>query len=76
MPVRQVASTVNFYYYGELIHMSAFRNKLALVFPKEMHHDNLDFFETTAKNRGVNIELFSAIDEALNWIGADNGCTT
>ena len=71
-PVKQLTSTVDFYYYGELLDKSSFRNKLALVFPEKMHHDKLRFFQTTAKNRGINIGLFSAIDEALNWIGADN----
>jgi hypothetical protein len=36
-----------------------------------MHHDNLDFFETASKNRGINLGLFSAMEEVLKWIDGD-----
>jgi hypothetical protein len=68
LPVKQKASIINFFYYAEFMSSSVFRNKLALVFPREMHYDNLDFFVTAAKNRGVRLELFSSMEEALDWI--------
>jgi hypothetical protein len=67
-PVKQRASTVDFYYYAKSLSESKFRNKLALVFPEEMHHDNLKFFETTSRNRGINLILFSKLENATNWI--------
>ena len=36
-----------------------FKNKMAMVFPEEIHTDNLDFFITTSKNQGISSELFS-----------------
>ncbi len=69
--VKQSASTVDFYYYAELIAESEFMKKLALVFPKDMHYDNLGFFETTSRNRGINFRLFSSKDDALEWISSD-----
>jgi hypothetical protein len=33
-----------------------------------MHYDNLDFVVTAAENRGVRLELFSSMEEALDWI--------
>jgi hypothetical protein len=69
LPVKQIASTIDFYQYAVSLGKSRFRNKLALVFPEEMHHDNLDFFETTSRNRGINFKLFSKLEEALSWIG-------
>jgi hypothetical protein len=68
VPVKQRASIVNFYYYAKSISESKFRNRLALVFPEEMHHDNLDFFVTTSKNRGINLRLFSKMENATTWI--------
>jgi hypothetical protein len=69
--VTQRASTLDFYHYGKLLRDSLFPNKLALVFPEEMHPDNLDFFETTARNRGVEMRLFSTMEEARKWIEID-----
>ena len=71
VPVKHRISTFDFYSYAELFARSAFRNKLALAFPKEMHHDNLNFFETATKNRGINSRLFFRMGEALKWIGYD-----
>ena len=68
LPVKQIASVIDFYKLGRLLMESSFRNKLALVFPEEMHNDNLDFFETTSTNHGINLKLFSKFDEALDWI--------
>ena len=67
-PVKQHASTVDFYHYAVFLSDSAFRNRLALAFPKDMHHDNLDFFGDTLINRGVKFGLFSSMKEALMWI--------
>ena len=67
-PVKQKATTVDFYYYAESLNKSNFRRKLALVFPKEMHHDNLDFFETACINRGINLRLFAAQNDGLKWL--------
>ena len=72
MPVRQRASTVDFFYYAESLRLSAFRGKLALAFPKEMHNDNLDFFETAAINRGITVKIFSTKEEAHKWISSNN----
>ena len=72
IPVKQRATTVDFYYYGKIFSESGFIKRLALAFPEEMHHDNLDFFETTSRNRGVNFKLFSSVDEALKWVNNDN----
>lgn len=73
MPVKQRASTIDFYLYAKSLRRSEFRGKLALAFPKEMHHDNLDFFEATARNRGINLTLFSTMEEAVNWITGHEG---
>ena len=70
-PVQLIASNVDFFQYGKFLQMSPFKNRLALVFPEEMHHDNLSFFEATVRNRGINVKLFSTINEARNWIGSD-----
>ena len=72
MPVRQQASTIDFYHYAESLRSSPFRGKLALAFPKEMHTDNLDFFETAAINRGINVKIFSTKEEAHKWISSDS----
>ncbi len=71
VPLKQSVSTFDLYSYAVLSARSAFRNKLALAFPKEMHHDNLYFFETATGNRGINTRLFSRMGEALKWIGYD-----
>jgi len=71
-PVKQQASMVDFYHYGRFLSESAFSSKLALAFPEEMHHDNLDFFVTTSRNRGIRLRLFSTMEEAVNWIGGDD----
>ena len=68
LPVKQRASVFDFYHFAELLAGTSFKRKLALVFPKEMKYDNLDFFVTTARNRGVNVEFFSTIEQALSWI--------
>ena len=71
VPVKQHASVIDFYYYAEFLGGYAFLDKLALVFPEEMHHDNLDFFESAARNRGINLKLFSKMEDALHWIEID-----
>ena len=45
-----------------------FRDKLELVFPEEMHDKNLVFFESIVRNLGIQVTLFSDMDEALKWI--------
>ena len=74
-PVKQRASITDFYHYADSLRKTEFKGKLALVFPEEMHHDNLDFFETTAKNRGINIMLFSGMVDAVNWVVGQDGET-
>ena len=69
VPVKQRISIVDLYCCAEMLARSAFKNKLALAFPKEMHNDNLDFFETASRNRGINARLFPGMGEALKWIG-------
>ena len=68
MPAKQRASITDFYFLAEYIAKSSFKKKLALVYPKETQLDKIDFFETASKNRGVNIALFSTMEEALSWI--------
>ena len=58
VPVKQRVSTIDLYCCAAMLARSAFTNKLALAFPKEMHHGNLDFFETASRNRGINARLF------------------
>jgi hypothetical protein len=73
MPVKQRASTVDFYYYADSLRKLEFKGKLALVFPKEMHRDNLKFFESAARNRGVNLVLFSSQADAVDWVVDQGG---
>ncbi len=68
MPVKQHPSLVDFYYYADSLGRSEFRRKLALAFPKEVHHDNFDFFVTAAMNRGIKIVLSSTIGDAVDWM--------
>lgn len=72
-PVKQHASVIDFYYYAQSVRKSGFRKKLAVVFPEEMHHDNLDFFVTASRNQGINIRLFSSMEPALTWIDREKG---
>lgn len=68
IPVKQISSTIDFYSCAKLLSKFMFKNKLALVFPEEMHEDNLEFFETTSRNRGINTKLFSTLDTAVDWV--------
>jgi|GEM_PF-6291229 len=44
----------------------------ALTLPKEMPEDNLDFFVTIVRNRGINVNLFYSLEKAISWIADDN----
>ena len=76
-PGVQLASITNFYEFAGLFAESDFDGKLALVFPGEKHHEKLEFFEITAKNRGVDVKLFSSKKDARSWLcgEGDRGAT-
>jgi hypothetical protein len=65
--VKQRASLVDFYYYAQSLLRSGYAYKIALAFPKEMHHDNLDFFVLAAGNQGHRIKLFENVEDAVSW---------
>ena len=71
--MKQLPLTHDFFDFAESLPRSGHWRKLALAFPKEMHDDNLDFFVTAAKNRGVNINLFSSMEKAIDWITNNDG---
>ena len=68
IPVKQRASTTDFFHFASWLSRSGFTRKIALVFPEEMHADNLDFFVTAATNRGMRVSVFAETDAALEWI--------
>ena len=67
-PVAQTPSTGDFYFFAKQLEEIRFRRKIALVLPEEMHPGNLEFFETAASNRGVNIRLLTSLEIAVAWI--------
>ncbi len=67
-PGEQLASVVDFYGFAGLFSKSPFLGKLALVFPGEALPEKLEFFDITARNRGVDVKLFSSKDEAHSWL--------
>jgi hypothetical protein len=67
-PVIPLASIVDLYYYAKSLAKVGFWNRLALVFPEEMHDDKLHFFVTTSSNRGICAALFFSLEKAVEWI--------
>jgi len=66
-PYNQLITVIDLYYLVDLMHDGRFRGNLAIVFPDEIY-ENMSFFETTARNRGFNVRLFSQMQDALKWI--------
>lgn len=73
---KQPATAIDFFdcalFLTEVVRQFEYRNKIALVFPQEMHHNKLDFFTDASSNRGINIKLFSTKKEAHKWLGIDS----
>jgi hypothetical protein len=73
---KQPATAIDFFdcalFLTEAVRQFEYRNKIALVFPQEMHYKKLDFFTDASSNRGINIKLFSTKEEAHKWLGIDS----
>ena len=68
----QTASTTSFYHFASFLEkQNLLGYRFALAFPKAMHGDQLQFFQTAAMNRGVTIELFCDLAAAEQWITSD-----
>ncbi len=61
-------SVFDMYYLAKMISESSFSKMIALVFPEDMQFQNLDFFETSANNRGITAKLFTELEDAINWL--------
>ena len=69
LPVLQRLSIFEIYDLALFLRRFPFREKLALVYPEEMHEDNFEFFINAPRNRGIQSGLFSTPEDALDWIG-------
>ena len=67
-PGKLSASTLDFFSWANVIGASEFRNKIAVVFPKQMRPNNLEILEDAARNHGISVRLFFFMEEAVEWI--------
>ena len=66
---KQIASMADFYGFSEYLENHWPRNqKIALVYPKSMLEDLIDFFEMASQNRGIIIKLFAKLADAESWL--------
>ena len=50
--------------FGEAKHIP---RKIAIIRPRDQHHDFWEFYETTARNSGLTLKVFDSLDEARKW---------
>ena len=53
---------------ANFVSTSDFRQRIAYVPPEQMPEENLEFARNVAENQGLELKVFSNVDDAISWI--------
>jgi hypothetical protein len=71
-PERQL-DTMSAFESGRILAENTVGLSIAICFHDYEFDDLSSFFKTVAQNRGVKVEFFSNVDDALRWLDVDTG---
>ena len=71
-PVRQL-DTMSAFDSGRVLAENLTGLSIAICFQDYEFDDLSAFFKTVAQNRGVKVEFFSNMSDAMEWLGVDTG---
>ena len=70
-PLKLRPSILRLHGLTNFLSVSKFSNRIALVSPRQMHANDLEFFINASKNHGISARSFSSMEDAVTWIAGD-----